>query len=250
VTPPRFFQYEGYAWSEPVSLTRSPSTALLIIDMQYQCAAPDCGAGLMFERISPGSMTYFNWKNETLVIPTIGTLLAYFREHDLPVVYVKLGSEFRDLRDLTPRLRRSVRRFEKEGGVDDILWSGTHLFDIRSEIAPLPTELVVNKTSLGAFNSTDLESALNDRGVETLVITGVSTNACVETTARDAADRGFACVIVDEGTADYDKEAHDSSLLAFHFNFGRVMTSAGDVIAALEESVAPYEPAHESTPRG
>ena len=241
MTPPRFFEYEGYAWAEPVSLTRAPSTALLIIDMQYQCAAPDCGAGLMFETISPGSMSYFNSKNEHFVIPTISTLLAYFRQHHLPVVYIKLGSDFRDLRDLTPRLRRSVRRFEREGGVDDILWSGTHLFDIRSEIAPLPTELVVNKTSVGAFNSTALESALNERGIETLVITGVSTNACVETTARDAADRGFACVIVDEGTADYDKEAHDASLLAFHFDFGRVMTSARDVIAALDESVAAHD---------
>jgi nicotinamidase-related amidase len=70
-------------------------------------------------------------------------------------------------------------------------------------------------------------------GIKSLVITGVSTNACVETTARDAADRGYACVIVDEATADYDEQAHDATLRAFHFNLGRVARTSQEVISAL-----------------
>ena len=67
-----------------------------------------------------------------------------------------------------------------------------------------------------------------------VVVCGISTNCCVETTARDAADRGYAVVIVDEGCADYDEAAHDASLRAFHFNFGRVVRSPDDVLAAVD----------------
>lgn len=231
----RFFDY-SVSFAEPVSVRCDPSTALLIVDMQYQGTAPDCGAVLIHERLRPGSMGYFIQRTEMHVIPTVKSLLAYFHSHGLPVVYLTFGSQFRNLRDLTPRLRDSVRRLEKVSGVHDLMWSGSSLFAIRSEIEPTTGDLVVMKTTLGAFNSTPLEEELRRRGIETLIIVGASTNACVETTARDAADRGFACVLVDEGTADYDREAHEASLLAFHVNFGRVLTTASDVIDALESS--------------
>ena len=65
------------------------------------------------------------------------------------------------------------------------------------------------------------------------MITGISTNCCVETTARDAADRGFGVAIVDEATADYDAAAHDAALRAFHFNFGPIFRTVDDVLAAV-----------------
>lgn len=61
----------------------------------------------------------------------------------------------------------------------------------------------------------------------------MTTNACIESTARDAADSGFACVLVEDGTAGYDEDAHNATLNAFHFNFGRV-AAAREVVAALE----------------
>jgi nicotinamidase-related amidase len=92
----------------------------------------------------------------------------------------------------------------------------------------------VNKTTLGAFNSSSIEMVLRQLGVASLIVTGVSTNCCVETTARDAADRGFACVIVDEATADYDPGSHEATLRAFHFNFGRVARTVDEVIRAVQ----------------
>jgi nicotinamidase-related amidase len=70
------------------------------------------------------------------------------------------------------------------------------------------------------------------------VITGISTNHCVETTARDAADRGYGCVVVDEATADYDDDAQDASLRAFHFNFGRVVRTVDEVIGHIDDGAA------------
>jgi nicotinamidase-related amidase len=97
---------------------------------------------------------------------------------------------------------------------------------------------VVHKKTFGAFNSSDLDEVLRAHGIDTLVICGISTNCCVETTARDAADRGYGVVIVDEGCADYDEAAHDASLRAFHFNFGRVVRGPEEVFAAIDTRAA------------
>jgi nicotinamidase-related amidase len=233
----RFFDY-GYTLVSPVVMKRAPSTALVIIDVQYRDASAEHGVCLAMQKIQPGSMDYFVERVETLMLPTIRKLLDYFRANKLPVVHVLLGSDYKDLRDCPPRFRAWVRKLEEESGVRDIFWSGGKDYEVRREIAPLPGETIVRKLTMGAFNSGNIDTVLRSMGLETLVITGVSTNACVETTARDAADRGWACVIVDEGTADYDAEAHDATLRAFHFNLGRVMRTADDVIAALEAEAA------------
>jgi nicotinamidase-related amidase len=232
----RFFDY-GRTFVQPIPM-RPHETALLIVDMQYHDASPDQGFNLALDRLDPGCMEYFNKRNEQVVIPTIRTLLEFFRSRGLRVVYLTLGSKYRDLRDVPERLRQWVRQLEHESGVPDIFWAGNPAFAVRKEIEPLPDETVVAKTTFGAFNSSPIEQVLRELGVRTLVITGISTNCCVETTARDAADRGFACVIVDEGTADYDEDAHDAALRAFHFNFGRVARTAQDVVAALGAEAA------------
>ncbi len=233
MTDSRFFDY-GRTLVQPIHLQRS-ETALLIVDMQYHDASPDHGFNLAWDKLEPGCMDYFNRRNEDVVIPTIRKLLQYARTHEMQVIYLTLGSTYRDLRDLPERSRQSIRRLEEESGVTDIFWAGNPAFAIRKEIEPLPDETVVPKTSAGAFNSSPIERVLRSAGASTLIITGISTNACVETTARDAADRGFACVIVDEGTADYDKAAHDAALRGFHFNFGRIIRTAQDMIAALDD---------------
>jgi biuret amidohydrolase len=232
----RFFDY-GRTFVQPVPM-RPRETALLIVDMQYHDASPDQGFNLALDKLDPGCMDYFNRRNEEVVIPTIRRLLEFFRARDLRVVYLTLGSRYRDLRDVPERLRRWIRQLEHDSGVQDIFWAGNPAFAIRKEIEPLPDETVISKTTFGAFNSSPIERVLRELEVRTLVITGISTNCCVETTARDAADRGFACVIVDEGTADYDEQAHDAALRAFHFNFGRIVRTAQDVVAALEAEAA------------
>jgi nicotinamidase-related amidase len=229
----RYFT-ESRSYIPPIRLVRD-ETALIIIDMQYSDASADQGLNVALERIDPGCMEYFNTRNETRTIPSIQRLLAYFRAEGLKVIYVTLGSHYRDLRDMPERTRGFIRNVEARSGVQDLFWAGNPAYAIRREIAPLPDETVINKTTWGAFNSTPIDLILQSMNVRTLVITGVTTNHCVETTARDAADKGYATIIVDEATCDYDQAAQDAMLHGFAYNFGRVVKTAEDAIDALRD---------------
>lgn len=227
-------------FAQPVVLTPE-DTALVIIDMQYHDASADQGVNVAAEKSDPGCTAYYAERVENTVIPTIQELLMYCRANGVRVIYITLGSDFRDLRDVPERLRVGFRQLAEDSGLPDLFWSQSPMFAIREEIAPRADELIVRKTTLGAFNSTNLDEILRALGVRNLIVTGVSTNICVESTARDAADRGFGCVVVEEGTAEYDPEAHDLTLRTFHRVFGRVIRSASEVIASME--AASREPA-------
>jgi nicotinamidase-related amidase len=227
-----FFDGElTFTASVPVT---GPQTALLVIDMQYHDASPDQGMNLAIERLAPGSLSYFNKRVEDTVIPEIGALLDVFRSRSMPVVYLTVGSHDRELRDMPSRTRAFVRDMEERSGVADVLWSGNPAFAIRDEIAPLPSELVINKTTWGAFTSSPIDALLRDRGIRNLVISGVSSNACVETTTRQAGDLGYACAMVDAAMADYDEESHRAVLRAHHFNFGRVVHDAAQLEKVID----------------
>lgn len=99
-------------------------------------------------------------------------------------------------------------------------WEG----DFYGEIRPLPTEPVVTKHRYGAFHNTDLETILRVHGIRTVVLTGVATNVCVETTAREAFVRDFYVVFVGDGTACYSDETHTATLRTIDKYFGPVVT--------------------------
>ena len=233
----RFFDLD-LTFVPPVPMRRDSSVALLIIDMQYHDAAAGRGSCLAVEKIKPGSMAYFTRRVDEVVIPEIQKLLAYFRTHEMPVIHITLGSHYRDLRDVPERLRGWIANVERRSGMQDLLWAGTPDFEIREEVKPVPGEVVINKTTFGAFISSNVDQVLRQMRVQSLVITGVSTNCCVESTARDAADRGYGCIIVDKATADYDAQGHDATLRAFYMNFGRVSDDADKIIRALDAESA------------
>lgn len=219
-----------------VDLSRRDRIALLVIDMQYHDASPSRGLGKAMERLAPGAMDYYNERLEGVTVPAIRRLLEYFRGHGLTVVHLVLGSDYQDLRECPPRFRAWTRNLERATGAEDIWWSGNPDFEVREELAPAQGETVVRKTTNGGFNGSRLDDVLRWMAIDTLVIGGVVTSACIETTARDAADRGYHCALVDEATADYDAEMHRASLKAFALNFGRVADSAETILSAMERS--------------
>ena len=223
--------------SSPVPpVTVDPTdTALVIVDMQYHDAHPAGVFNVAMDRIAPGSMDYFNERTETVTVPSIARLLRFSREAGLHVVHLMLGAADRGYADLTPRLREWVLSVERRSGVADVFWAGHPDFRIRSELEPVDSEAVVRKTAFGAFNGSDLDDRLRQRGIRNLVLTGISTNCCVESTTRDAAERGYGCVVVDDGTADYEPEAHEASLRALSFNPARVVRTVDDVMRACED---------------
>src|ERR1051326_3997106 len=222
----------GRTFVSPVTM-RPASTALVIVDMQYQNASKDFGFNLALRNIDPESLGYIEARVNQLVVPSIQTLIDGFRQAQAKIVYLLLGSAYQDLRDVPPTLKKYIRDVESRSGVPDVYWAGSPGYRVLDEIAPRPEDTIVRKTTWGAFNSSNLEQVLSNMGVDTVVITGVTTSCCVETTARDAADRGYGCVIVDEGTADYNEASHYAALGALHSNFGRVLGSPADVLSAM-----------------
>lgn len=229
-----FFDF-GWTPVPPVEVVAA-RTALLVIDMQYHDACAGTGYSLALERIAAGSGAYFDDRLEHLVMPALQRVIPACRRSGVRVVYVRLGSAHRDYRDMPARQREYLRTIERQGGVEDLVWSGSPLFEIRREIAPKPEDVVIDKTTFGAFNGSTIDATLGRMGVDTLLVTGVSTNLCVETTARDAADRGYGVIIVDECTADYDAQAQEAALAAFHVNFGRVVRTADELIQLVESA--------------
>lgn len=212
-------------------MLRAGETALVLVDMQYHDAAGGHGFNLAWDIIRAGSMDYFNHRIEEQVVPTIRALLDYARRTGamLPV-FLEYGSDQRDLSDMAESFRARICRVEQLSGVVDIFWSGNPDFRIRVEIAPLPGELVIRKRSFSAFTTSTIHQTLAERGIRSIVLCGVSTSCCVESTARDAVDHGYTAVLVDAGLADYTHEAHVACLRNFEMNFGRVVADAGELI--------------------
>jgi len=99
---------------------------------------------------------------------------------------------------------------------------GTFEHSILEELKPQPGELVINKVTRGAFNSTGLDLRLRNMEIDGLVIAGVVTNACVNVTALDAADRGFKTILVDDACGGLDQSSHDAVMKTFAGLFGKV----------------------------
>src|SRR5262249_36908157 len=98
-------------------------------------------------------------------------------------------------------------------------------------------ERVFNKISASAFGSTPIELVLHTYGVDTLFFTGVSTNMCVEHTLRDASDRGFQCILVEDACGADSPEMHDATVAVVPRLYGTVMTT-GDAIERIEAALA------------
>jgi nicotinamidase-related amidase len=202
-------------------------TALVVIDAQYLDAHRDHGIGLMLREDYPELYASYFGRLEAVVVPNIKRLLRAFREVGARIVYLTLGSELPDGADL-PVLRRPARAPTLAAAA---CYRGSADAQILQEVEPRPGELIVNKTSRSPFNSTAIERLLRNLEIETLILTGVTTSACVETTGRDAADRGFQVVIVEDATAEYDDVSHTSSLRLFLLRWGQVWSTQRTVEA-------------------
>jgi nicotinamidase-related amidase len=220
-----------------VDLSRA-RTGLVVVDMQYNDASPDHGFGLALSRIEPGSMDYFNERNESVVVPSITRLVDGFRARSLPIVYVCVGSDYRDLRDMPARHREWIRQIERESGVEDILWAQNPAYAVRREFTPRDEDTVVKKTAFGAFTSSSIDETLRALELDTLVVVGIATNCCVSTTVRDAADTGYGVVVVEECTGDYDPVTHDVAIRGLHFNFARVVSGVNELLDAVDQGSA------------
>jgi nicotinamidase-related amidase len=209
-------------------------SALVIIDMQYHDAHAEHGVVAAIERLHPGSTAYYAERLST-VVPAIRRLLDHARATDMQIIHLVVGSDYQDLRDFNRRMRAWIFDLQERSGMSDFYWTGSPTFRILEELTPLPHETVFRKRSFGAFNSTNFENLLHELGIETLLITGCVTNYCVETTVRDAADRGFSVVVIDEAVAGFDQASHDATLASFRGGFAAVVRTVDAMVSLLNQ---------------
>ena len=180
------------------------SAALLIIDMQRDFLEPG-GFGEMLgndvaqlrRTIEPNKALLKAWR-------AAGGLVIHTREGQRP-----------DLTDLPPAKKirgRSATCIGDPGPMGRILVRGEAGHDIIAELYPEPTEPVIDKPGKGAFFATDLHAILQNRGIQQLVVTGVTTEVCVNTTVREANDRGYDCLVVSDCCGSYFPEFHEMGL--------------------------------------
>ncbi|MFB9279271.1 cysteine hydrolase family protein [Cohnella cellulosilytica] len=180
-------------------------TALVVIDMQNDF----CSTGGFGERlgndISP----------TRAIIPTIQELLRAARTAGLTIVHTREG-HLPDLSDCPPaKLERSRRQGAGIGDVGPmgrLLVRGEPGHAIVPELTPLQGETIVDKPGKGAFYRTELEDLLKDKGIEWLIVCGVTTHVCVHTTVREANDRGYRCLVPEDATAAFDPADQEAAI--------------------------------------
>jgi nicotinamidase-related amidase len=202
--------------------------ALIVIDMQR-------------DFVEPGGFGDTLGNNVTrlqAIVPTVGRLIRLFRKAAWPVIHTREGHKA-DLSDCPPakRLRGNpTLRIGDSGPMGRILIHGEPGHAIVEELAPIAGETVIDKPGKGSFYATGLDDILKRLKVTHLVIAGVTTEVCVQTTMREANDRGYECLLIEDATESYFPEFKASTLAMITAQGGIVGSVAP--LSALEAAVA------------
>ncbi len=192
----------------------SRNTALVIVDMQKYYLSTESQYYKYFNINHPGSLDYILDRSNSIVIPNILKLLEVFRNNSLPIIYLRLCSLKEDRSDLH-RFFKETNDAGKESGFENIYPCDTDPFSlIINELQPQPSDIVLIKQTFSPFNSTNINNILQEHEIKSLVMTGLATSQCVETTARDASDNGIDIIHIEDAQTDYDELTHNSSLFS------------------------------------
>lgn len=216
--------------ADPFAFPFDPATlGLVVIDMQRDFVEPGGFGATLGNDVG----------RLRRIIPTVARLIAGFRAAGLPVLHTR-ECHLPDLSDLEPAKRdrgQPSLRIGDLGPMGRILVAGQPGAEIIPELAPLPGEYVLDKPGKGAFCRTGFEAHLNTLGLRQLVFAGVTTEVCVQTTMREANDRGFDCLLASDATDSYFPDFKAAAI--------RMITAQGGIVGWAAPTDAVLEALHD-----
>ncbi|MCG8571091.1 MAG: cysteine hydrolase [Spirochaetes bacterium] len=204
--------------------------ALVVVDMQKYYIEPQYDFYRYFEERHPGSMNYISSRCKNQVIPNIKKLIDYFKSQHLPVIYLKLASRQEDHKDLHRFFYKEYLKAKQKGYKSLYPLIDEKSSEVVDAIKPANGDSVWVKATFSAFSSTDITQFLEKEKINCLTFCGLATSQCVETTARDASDRGFSTILIDDAQADYSEQIHFASLFASQAVCGAWIASTNDFV--------------------
>jgi ureidoacrylate peracid hydrolase len=189
-------------------------TALVTIDMQYLDADPDYGLGRKAQTSGEFELVREYFDEVATIVPRIARLQNACRRAGVEIIHVCIAPKTEDARECPPVTRMLNIRPPR----------GTRETEILDALKPRGDEMILAKITSSAFNSTSLNLILHNMGIDALVVCGVITNGCVESTVRDARDLGYNVIVAGDCCATWTRESHERALRFMAISFANVRT--------------------------